>query len=84
MAENQDAQNGSVANYKRPIKPYKVAFTGAYNVGKTSLFRSIFKEDFRNEKPPSSGDKRTHEEILHKHETIIPVRITRHENWSRN
>ncbi|CAB3978578.1 GTP-binding YPT6 [Paramuricea clavata] len=73
LAENQDAQNGSVANYKRPIKPYKVVFTGAYNVGKTSLFRRIFKEGFCDKKPPSSGDKRTHEEILHKHETIIPL-----------
>jgi hypothetical protein len=84
MAENQGAQDGSVVNYKRPIKPYKVAFTGAYNVGKTSLFRRIFKEDFSNEKTPSFVDKRTHEEIFYKHETVIPVRISRHENRSRN
>ena len=64
MAENPE---NPVLNYKRPKNPYKVAFTGIYGVGKTSLFRSIFNE------PPPHVDKRTHEEIFHNDETIIPV-----------
>ena len=64
MAENPE---NLVANYKRPRNPYKVAFTGIYGVGKTSLFRSIFNQ------PPSHVSKCTHEEIFDKDETVIPL-----------
>ncbi len=67
--------NGVVANYKRPRNPYKVAFTGIYDVGKTSLFRRIFQEEFMDEKPPSFVGKVTHEEVFEREETVIPVRI---------
>ncbi len=75
MAANAHVQPNGVANYKRPRNPYKVVFAGAYDVGKTSLFRSISQKDFKDEKQPSSFDKVTHEEVFEREETVIPVRI---------
>jgi signal recognition particle receptor subunit beta len=69
MAESEaDLENGDVvANYTRPRRPYKVAFTGIYGVGKTSLFRKILNE------PPTFRANGTREEIFHKDKTVIPV-----------
>ena len=74
MAENVEIQNlNPVDNYKRPARPYKIALTGVYDVGKTSLFRRIMKKGFTEDKPPSGTGKCSHEEIFEKDETVIPV-----------
>ncbi|XP_028392632.1 uncharacterized protein LOC114517175, partial [Dendronephthya gigantea] len=71
---NEEFQDlNPVENYKRPARPYKIAFTGAYGVGKTSLFRRIMKKDFMEDKPPSGTAKGGHEEIFEKDETVIPM-----------
>ena len=70
MARNVEIQN---LNYKRPANPYKIALTGACDVGKTSLFRRIMKKGFTEDKLPSGVDKCRHEEIFEKDETAIPV-----------
>ena len=55
---------------------YKVVFAGVYGVGKTSLFKRMFKLGFSDVKTTIYGEaKRTHKEILEDDETVIPVRL---------
>ena len=52
-----------------------MVFAGVYGVGKTSLFKRMFKLGFSKEKTIIREPKRTHKEILEDDETIIPVRL---------
>ena len=52
-----------------------MVFAGVYGVGKTSLFKRMFKLGFSKEKMIIRESKRTHKEILEDDETIIPVRL---------
>ena len=77
MAENGNDRE----SYKKPKRPYKVAFAGVYSVGKTSLFKRMFKLDFSEEKKPFCHPKLTHQEIFDDDKTIIPVRLKTYINF---
>ena len=75
MSGQVDVQKNRT-NYERPTRPYKVVFAGVYSVGKTSLFKRMFKLGFSKEKTAPFHSKRTHKEIFDEDETIIPVSAT--------
>lgn len=75
MAENVKMNvHKNTSDFKRPIKPYKVAFAGVYSVGKTSLFRRINGQHFTEEKPPSQENS-TYDLIFPEENVVIPVRL---------
>ncbi|XP_046842461.1 ras-related protein Rab-13-like [Xenia sp. Carnegie-2017] len=75
MADNVEMNvHKNTSDFKRPIKPYKVAFAGVYSVGKTSLFRRINGQYFTEEKPPSQENS-TYDLIFPEENVVIPLKF---------